>query len=87
MKRRYDIVHAIILVLFLVLANFLDNTMIKGVILLLFSAVLIVNTMMKLRIKMNHKFSDKLFYGLLLFLDTALAVGAIYVIISGVLER
>lgn len=80
MKRRYDILHAIILVLFLVIANFIGNAMIKGIILLLFSVVLIVNTTLKLKSKKDDKFRGKIFYGILLFLDIVLAIGSITVI-------
>lgn len=83
MKRRYDVVHAIILVLFLVIADFLRNELLKGVLLLLFSVILIVNTVLKLKTK-SDKFRGKIFYGILLFLDTVLAIGAIYVIASAI---
>ncbi len=86
MKRRYDIVHAIILVLFLVFANFIGNAIVKGLLLLLFSTVLIINTIVKLRMKKNDKITDKIFYGILLLLDVVLAVGSIYVIVSAILE-
>ena len=86
MKRRYDIVHAIILVLFLVLANFIGNAIVKGLLLLLFSTALIINTIVKLKMKKNDKIADKIFYGILLFLDVVLAAGSIYVIVSAILE-
>lgn len=82
MKRIYDVAHAILLVLFLVIANFVSNAIIQGVFLLLFSVILIVNTVFKLISKKDDKFKGKIFYGILLFLDAVLAVGAIFVIIT-----
>ncbi len=86
MKRQYDILHAIILVSFLVIANFIGNAIIKGILLLLFSVVLIVNTIIKLKTKKDDKFGDKLFYSILLFLDAILVVGSIFVIATAVIE-
>jgi hypothetical protein len=86
MKRRYDIVHAIILVSFLVIANFIDNAIIRGIILLLFAAVLIINTAFKLIGKNENSTKEKIFYGILLFLDIVLATGALYVIVSAVMK-
>jgi hypothetical protein len=82
MKRRYDIVHVIILLAFLVIANFVGNAVIKGVLLFLFASVLIVNTALKLRTKMKDKVSEQIFYWVLLILDVILAIGAIVVIIT-----
>ena len=82
MNRRYDILHAIILILFLVVANFVGNAMMKGVLLFLFSAVLIINTVMKFKMKKDDKFKSKFFYGILLFLEVMLAVGSIFVMVS-----
>ncbi len=82
MKRRYDVVHAIILLSFLVIANFLGNAVIKGVLLLLFAAVLIVNTALKLKGKRNEKIGEQIFYWILLILDIILAVGAVVCIIT-----
>lgn len=80
MKRRYDVMHAIILVSFLVIANFVGNAVVKGVLLLLFAAVLIVNTTLKLRTKRKDKISEQIFYWVLLVLDIILVVCAIVVI-------
>jgi hypothetical protein len=84
MKRRYDVMHAVILLLFLVIANFIGNAIIKGIMLLLFSMVLMYSTIDKLRINKNNKFADKIFYGILLFLDSVLVLGAVFVIITAV---
>ena len=84
MKRQYDVLHAIILLLFLVLASFIGNPIIKGVLLLLFSTVLTINTAFKLKSKLREKLSDKLFYGVLLLLDLLLFLGAMVVIISSI---
>ena len=82
MKRRYDIVHVVILLSFLVIANFVGNAVIKGIMLFLFAAVLIVNTAFKLRLKMGDKLSEQIFYWVLLILDIILAIGAIIVIFT-----
>ncbi len=85
MKRRYDIIHAVILLSFLVIANFVGNAVIKGIMLLLFASILIVNTALKLKSKMGDKIGEQIFYWVLLILDIILAVGAIIVIISAAL--
>lgn len=85
MKRQYDIMHATILLVFLVIANFVGNAVFKGILLLLFAAVLIVNTILKLRTKMNDKIGGQIFYWVLLILDIILAVCAIVVIIMSAL--
>lgn len=84
MGRRYDIVQAVILVLFLVAAGFIGNSIVKGILLLLFSAVLIISTVSKLKKKKDDKVKSKIFYGILLFLDSVLALASIYVIISSI---
>jgi hypothetical protein len=86
MKRRYDITHAVILILFLVIANFLDNAILKGILLLLLSGILVFNTAMRLKQKIDNKFTDKIFLGLLLFLDSVLLLGSVFVIISAIME-
>ena len=80
MKRRYDIVHATILLVFLVIGNFVGNDLFRGILLLLFAAVLIVNTILKLKTKMNDRIGEQIFYWVLLILDIILAVCAIVVI-------
>jgi hypothetical protein len=77
--------HAAILLVFLVIANFVGNAVFKGVLLLLFAAVLIVNTVLKLKTKMNDKIGGQIFYWVLLILDIILAVCAIVVIVMSVL--
>ncbi len=84
MKRRYDIIHAVILISFLMIANFVNNDIIKGVLLLLFASVLFGNTALKLISKRKDKLSEQIFYWVLLILDIILAIGAIAVIIMSV---
>ncbi len=86
MKRRYDIMHAAILLAFLVIGNFVGNAVVKGVVLLLFAAILIVNTVLKLKSKMHDKIGGQIFYWVLLILDIILAVCAIVVIVMSVLR-
>jgi hypothetical protein len=85
MTRRYDAVHALILLTFLVIANFVGNAVIKGVVLFLFAAVLILNTVLKLKAKLGDKISEQIFYWVLLVLDIFLAVGGIAAIIMALL--
>ncbi len=87
MKRRYDVMHAIILVTFLVIANFVGSAAVKGIVLLLFAAVLIVNTILKLKAKINDKIGEQIFYWVLLILDIILAIGAIVVIVMSALDN
>ncbi len=86
MKRIYDITHGVILVLILVVAVVINNSIIKGILLLLFSGVLLFNTIIKLKTKMDEKFTEKIFYGILLFIEVILALGALYTIILGIAE-
>lgn len=83
LKKRYEFLVAVILLLFLIIAYFIGNAVVKGILLLLFSAALIFSTAMKLKMKKDDKFKDKFFYGILLFLDILLALGAIFVIVAG----
>jgi len=84
LKKRYDVIHAVILVLFLIIASLIGNALIKGILLLLFSGVLIFNTVMKLVIKKDDKFREKYLFGILLFFDLLLAIGAIFVIVTAI---
>jgi hypothetical protein len=77
--------HAGILLVFLVIANFIGNAAVKGVLLLLFAAVLIVNTVLKLKAKTKDKIGGQIFYWVLLILDIILAVCAIVVIVMSAL--
>jgi hypothetical protein len=86
MRRQYDILHAIILLSFLIIANLIGNTIIKGILLLLFSAVLMINTAMKLKSKKNRKLRGKIFYYLLLLLNMLLASGALYAIVITIIN-
>ncbi len=86
MKRRYDVFYVVILLLFLVIANFIGNAIIKGVLLLLFSLGLIWNTAMKLQEKIKAKQRSRIFYWILLLGDVILAIAAVAVIILAALE-
>jgi hypothetical protein len=85
MKRRYDIIHAFILVGILILSNFIHNDIAKGILLLLFAIVLIINTANRFITKVENK-KDKVLYGVLLLLDCVLAAGAIYVIVVSIIS-
>ncbi len=84
LKIRYDVVHAVVLLLVLMIAFLVGNTVIKGVLLLLFAAVLLLNTVYKLREKREAQLRSKVFVWILLILDIILAVCAIDVIINGI---
>lgn len=86
MEKRYDIIHAVILVLFLVVAVFIGNAIVKGILLLLFSGVLIFSTIIKLMKKKDDKIKGKIFYGILLFLDSMLALSSVFVIASAIVD-
>lgn len=85
MKRWYDIIYAVILILILIIAALIGNAIISGVLLLLFSTILIINTLYKLCNKKGDNFKYKVFLIALLLLDVVLAVGAIIVVINGML--
>ena len=84
MVRRYDVLHAVILILFLAIANIIGNSIVKGILLLLFSSVLIFNSLLILMQKKEDILRNKIFYGILLFLNILLAIGAISVIIAAI---
>ncbi len=86
MKRRYDVIFVAILLLLLVIANFIGNAIVKGILLLLFSLCLILNTVMKLLENRKAKLGSRIFYGVLLLLDVVLAIAAIAVIILAAME-
>lgn len=86
MKRRYEVLYVVILLLFLVIANFIGNAIVKGIMLLLFSLGLILNTVMKLQEKRRDKLGSLIFYGILLLLNVILAIAAIAVIVLAMIE-
>ncbi len=86
MKRRYDVIFVAGLLLFLLIANFIGNAIIKGILLLLFSLGLIWNTVLKLLEKRKGKLGIQIFYAFLLLLDVVLAFSAIAVIVLAVIE-
>lgn len=86
MKRKYDFLYAGILVILLVIAYFINNAIVKGAFLLLFSGVLFFNIISVLRTKGDSKFIVKFLLGILLFLDAILLLGSIYVLATAILE-
>jgi hypothetical protein len=86
MKKKLDLLYAVLMILFLFFAYFIKNSIVQGISLLLFSVILAVNTAIKLKTKLNNKFRDKFFYGILLFLDIVLAASALFVIITAIIE-
>lgn len=85
MVRRNDTVYTLILVLILVIAFFIGISIVKGVLLFLFSGVLIYNAILKFKFMKTVKLSKCIFYGVFLSLNILLAAGAIAVIVSAVL--
>lgn len=86
MKNKFDLILAIILVLILTIAVFIGNAVVKGILLLLFSGVLIFNTVSRLKGSPEDKFKRRFFFGILLFLEFVLALSAVIVIIMAALE-
>lgn len=86
MNRKYDIAYSLILILFLVVAVFIGNSIFKGILLLIFSTVLIFNTILKLKHKSEGRITGMILYGILLFLNSILALGSIYIIVSSVID-
>jgi hypothetical protein len=87
MKRRYDVLIVAILLLFLVIACFVGNAFVKGILLLLFSSCLIWNTVARLLEMRKEKLRRQIFYAVLLLFHILLAIGAIAVIVQAVLEK
>lgn len=84
MKRWYDLIYAVILVMILIIAFLIGNPIISGVLLLLFSAILIINASYQLSRKKGDKIKYKVFLIGLLLLDLMLAASAVIVVINGV---
>ena len=85
MKKRYDMIQVVILLAFLVLAVLLDNAVINGLTLFLFSAALIVNTLWKLLTMKEEGFVRQLLYGILLFIEILLAIGAVLAVVTAIM--
>lgn len=84
MKRWYDLIYAVILVMILIIAFLIGNSIISGVLLLLFSAILIINTSYQLSRKKGDKIKYKVFLIGLLLVDLVLAASAVIVVINGI---
>jgi hypothetical protein len=84
LKRWYDVMYGVILTMILIIAFLIGNPIISGVLLLLFSAILIINTSYKLSRKKGNKFKYKVFLIVLLLVDIVLAASAVIVVINGV---
>ncbi len=84
MKRWYDLIYAVILVMILIIAFLIGNPIISGVLLLLFSAILIINTSYQLSRKKGDKIKYKVFLIGLLLVDLVLAASAVIVVINGI---
>lgn len=80
MKRRLDLVYALILLLLLIIAIFIGNAIVKGILLFLFSGYLFMNTLYRLVTLRNEKLWRKIYYSLLLLIDLLLMIAAIVVI-------
>jgi len=85
MERKYDIIHAVILIGILALSNLIHNDIVKGILFFVFAVVLIINTANRFITKDENK-KDKALYGVLLFLDCVLAAGSIYVIVVSIVS-
>lgn len=86
MKKIFDIAIVCALLLLLVIGVFVDNAIIRGVFLLLFSAALTGNTIIRFIAKLKGNLSGKILYGILLLFEFLLLVSAFYVTISAIIE-
>ncbi len=85
MKRRYEIIQAAVLLALLLLSVLLNNAVVKGLTLFLFSADLIVNTLWMLLTMKKDGFVKQLLFGLLLFLEIILAIGAVVAMVTAIM--
>ncbi len=85
MKKRYDMIQVAVLLVVLVLAVVSNNAVIRGLTLFVFSAALIVNTLWKLFAMKNEKLIRQLLYGILLFVELILAIGAVFAVVTAIL--
>lgn len=85
-KILFDLLYSLALIVILLIAYLIGNAIVTGFLLLIFSAVLGVNTAIKLKNNMESKFRAKFFYGLLLFLDIVLAISSLFVIVTAIIE-
>jgi hypothetical protein len=81
-----DLLYSAILISILLIAYFIGNAIVTGLLLFVFSVVLGVNTALKLKNNMEGKFRAKFLYSLLLFLDIVLAVSSLFVVITAIIE-
>lgn len=86
MKIVFDIAVVVALILLLVVGLFVDNAIIRGILLLLFSAILAGNTIFKFKDKLKGNISGRVLYGILLFLELLLFISAFYVTITAIIE-
>ncbi len=86
MMKRYDIAQTVILALLLAFAVAIGNVIIKGILLLLFSGLMIINIINILKKKREDKYIARVLYGLLLFLVSILALTSIYMIAATIIE-
>ncbi len=81
-----DALYSLILIGILLIAYFIGNPIVTGILLFVFSVVLGANTAIKLKNNMDSKFRAKFLYSLLLFLDIVLAISSLYVVIIACIE-
>jgi hypothetical protein len=81
----HTVVHLLIMVLLLVIAGVVENELLKGILLFLFSGALIGNTIYRLIVGKEDRLRSKVFYSVILFFYSILAIGACSVIIMAIL--
>lgn len=81
-----DSLYAVILIGILLLAYFIGNPIVSGILLFVFSVVLGVSTAIKLKNSMEGRFRAKFLYSLLLFLDIVLTVSSLFAVITAFIE-
>lgn len=68
----------------LIIALLIGNAIVSGVLLLLFAAILIINTSYKICRNKGDRFKYKVFLIALLILDIVLAASAVIVVVNGI---
>lgn len=86
MRKHQDLTQIIILIILAVLALIISNVIIKGSLLLLFSGILVFNILSALKTHKEDRYIARVWFGLLLFLVSVLALASIYMIVTSFVE-
>ncbi len=86
MRKRRELTQSVILAVTLIFSVLISNLIIKGILLLIFSGILIFNILSILKKDREDKYIARVLYGLLLFLVSVLALASVYMIITSFVE-